>query len=74
MRGGMNISANNIFSNATGSMSRARSDYGGSESSMRALSKKDAASSVKMAKDELQYEFIGNFEDQMKDFRDDDWD
>ncbi len=73
MRGGMNISANNIFSNASGAMSRTRSDYGGSESNMRALSKKDAASSVQMAKDELQYEFIGDFEEQMKDFRDDDW-
>ena len=55
-------------------MSRARTDYSGSgEASLRALSKKDAGSSVAAAKDELEYEFSGDFEQQMRDWKNDDY-
>lgn len=74
MIGRVNQSANNIFSNSASSMSRARTDYSGSgEANLRALSKKDAGSSVAAAKDELEYEFSGDFEQQMRDWKNDDY-
>lgn len=72
MVGRTNISAGNIFANSASSMSRARTDYsGGGEASMRALSKKDARSSVEAAKDELEYDFGDDFEQQMRDWNND---
>lgn len=74
MIGRVNQSANNIFSNSASSMSRARTDYSGSsEANLRALSRKDANSSVEAAKDELEYDFAGDFEQQMRDWRNDDY-
>lgn len=75
MIGRVNQSAGNIFSNAASSMSRTRTDYSGSnEANMRALSKKDSQSRVEMAKDELEYDFADDFEQQMRDWRNDDYD
>lgn len=74
MIGRTNISAGNIFANSASSMSRARTDYsGGGEADMRALSKKDARSSVEAAKDEIEYDFSDDFEQQMRDWRNDDY-
>ncbi len=74
MIGRVNQSANNIFSNSASAMSRTRSDYSGSsEANLRALSKKDASSSVEIAKDELEYDFAGDFEQQMRDWKNDDY-
>lgn len=53
-------------------MSRTRTDYsGGSEADFRALSKKDSLANVEMTKDELEYDFGGDFEDQMREWRND---
>lgn len=72
MVGRTNISAGNIFANSASSMSRARTDYsGGGEANMRALSRKDARSSVEAAKDELEYDFGDDFEQQMRDWNND---
>lgn len=73
MPGGMNVSANSMFTNSSGAMSRARSSSGGGEADFKALSKKDSAFGASMVKDELQYEYLGDFEQQMKDWKDDDW-
>ena len=75
MIGRVNQSAGNIFSNSASSMSRTRTDYSGSnEAGLRALSKKDSQSGTEMAKDELEYEFSDDFEQQMRDWRNDDYD
>lgn len=72
MVGRTNISAGNIFSSASSSMSRTRTDYSGSnEANFRALSKKDSLSNVEMIKDELEYDFGDDFEEQMKEWRND---
>lgn len=72
MVGRTNISAGNFFSSASSSMSRTRTDYsGGSEADFRALSKKDSLANVEMTKDELEYDFGGDFEDQMREWRND---
>ena len=74
MIGRVNQAAGNMFSCPTSSMSRARTDYSGSnEAGLKALSKKDAQSSVEMAKDELEYDFSDDFEQQMRDWRNDDY-
>lgn len=74
MIGRVNQAAGNIFSTSTSSMSRARTDYSGSgEANLRALSKKDANAGVEMAKDELEYDFSDDFEQQMRDWRNDDY-
>lgn len=74
MVGRTNLSAGNFFSTASSSMSRTRTDYsGGSEADMRALSRKDARSEIEMAKDELEYQYSGDFEEQMREWRNDDY-
>lgn len=74
MVGRTNISAGNFFASASSSMSRTRTDYSGSgESDLRALSKKDSRANIEMIKDELEYDFGGDFEQQMRDWRNDDY-
>ncbi len=74
MVGRMNIAAGGIFSSESSSMSRARTDYsGGGEADFRALSKKDAQTSMSITKDELEYEYSDDFEQQMRDWRNDDY-
>lgn len=72
MVGRTNISAGNFFTNASSSMSRTRTDYSGSsEANLRALSKKDSRANIEMTKDELEYDFGDDFEQQMRDWKND---
>lgn len=74
LSGGVNHSANNIFTNTDSMLSRTRSAGGGaSESHMRDLSRKDTASVTAIAKDELEYDMRDGMEDMSKMFEDDEW-
>ena len=66
---GTHFSATKIFSHENGKLSAARSVDGGlSESELRDMSRKESAMDVAIRKDELEYEYTGNFEDQMKEW------
>jgi hypothetical protein len=74
MFGRVNQSGGNIFANASSSMSRTRTNYGSmNEAGYRALSSKDTKSSIQAAKDEITYEFSDNFEEQMQDWKEEDF-
>ena len=74
MVGRTNLTAGNFFSTASSSMSRARTDYSGAgEAGLKALSSKDALGGIEMAKDELEYLYSDDFEEQMREWRNDDY-
>ena len=74
MISGINKDAHNIFANTSDSLSRIRSGgNGASEYHLRDLSRKDTMSANNITKDELSYEFDGDFADQMDQWQDEEF-
>ena len=74
MISGINKDAHNIFANTSDSLSGSRcGGNGASESHLRDLSRKDTMSANNITKDELSYEFDGDFADQMDQWQDEEF-